>query len=120
MDVTKLQPGPELDALVAEKVMGWCVEKVYLNFVRWRKGTSGTRTTGDAVGVDWQPSRDIKAAWEVWTHCCEIRSRRLQFLRCLYGLLSQDGQHDAWKLEAWGRLSPVMICRAALLAVEKE
>lgn len=63
-DIDAMPAGPEMDALVAEKVMGWEVHP--RNTAHWRrKGDDGCdyRVMGD-VG-DWRPSRDIAAAWEV-------------------------------------------------------
>lgn len=55
-----LNPGPELDALVAEKVMGW---------VHYDSGKDDwwTDHAGNKIEPisDWEPSVDIVAAWDV-------------------------------------------------------
>ena len=56
-----MKPGPELDALVAERVMGW----------EARQGVLGCEVPprGVPLGMGgwptWSPSTDIAAAWEV-------------------------------------------------------
>jgi len=65
--IDKLQPGPELDALVAEKVMGWKV--VEIHEPSGRKVMRWLSDHGEGLGMygvdDWTPSSDITLAWEV-------------------------------------------------------
>lgn len=65
---TTLPPGPELDALVATKVMGWTLESKQSDGMCWRDST-GRWTEwyqhDDYGGVQgFYPSTDIRAAWE--------------------------------------------------------
>jgi hypothetical protein len=60
-EILKMEPGREMDALVAEKVMGWT--KKWNNFSGandWMGYGTGTRNDRN-----WKPSEDISAAWEV-------------------------------------------------------
>ena len=77
-----MEAGRSLDALIAEKVMGWCrinspdeQTRAYLWF-REHKGsvqrrgykgfvTTNGRGTTPSVSQLWEPSTDIAAAWEV-------------------------------------------------------
>ena len=59
-EIMKMQPGWELNALVAEKVMGWFLDS---DIGYWRN-ESGLCKRQDK----WSPSEDIAAAWEVWEH----------------------------------------------------
>jgi hypothetical protein len=61
-----VKPGPELDALVAEKVMGWihleahpasCAPEVWI--LDDEHGTEARKA------AEWSPSTDIADAWEV-------------------------------------------------------
>lgn len=64
-----MKPGRELDALVAEKVMGWRAHSpgypslVDINGVPTGWLASGQGSQGD--DPDFRPSTDIAAAWEV-------------------------------------------------------
>jgi hypothetical protein len=62
----------ELDALVAEKVMGWTWHDTMLC---WYPSTPGATLNDTRSKQDWQPSTDISAAWEVVeksTSFCEV------------------------------------------------
>jgi hypothetical protein len=75
-DIDQLEAGRELDALVAEKVMGWphiTDDDPYRHY----KSYGGVIVNGDAeiirrgvIGEPWKPSTDIAAAWEVFSHHC--------------------------------------------------
>ena len=66
-----MKVGPELDALVAEKVMGW--EKDCPEAAGWWEGSqyavsneNGLPARGEDGDADrWRPSEDIGQAWEV-------------------------------------------------------
>lgn len=122
-------PGPELDALVAEKVMGWHRSGDDL-WAQWLK-EDGSETwyyvqapTLDTACRDWEPSRDIRAAWEV---VLAVWDRGL-------GWMLVAPNHDGSKWEAYqatscadpdfgdwcvpnGQTAPHAICLAALKAV---
>lgn len=112
--------GRELDALIAEKVMGW---KVFRNGEhgphRWEAETDrGTLRVIDSSysGDGFSPSTDIAAAWEVVE---KVRKEAGDFQLALvdYG--------SAWaarfdKASAVERTAPHAICLAALKAVGVE
>lgn len=57
-DLDQLQPGPELDRMIAVEVMGWDLVEI----------PAGTRIGNDPFGAmlkDWSPSTNIAHAWEV-------------------------------------------------------
>jgi len=71
--MTDFKPGRELDALIAEKVMGWrkankYEERCYWHTKEGRKLDWLYKSTGEYYECDclfWNPSEDISAAWEV-------------------------------------------------------
>jgi hypothetical protein len=107
-----MKAGPELDALVAEKVMGWEI---------WRHpyGQIEIITEDDTCEIEYfKPSTDMKTAWEVVEkffrvdietgfganeHCVTIRNE------------------DGWtKSYAYAKTVQLAICLAALKAVGVE
>jgi len=72
-----MKPGPELDALVAEKVMGWERRPTIHGYEGWwseqgwRWAVAGQ--TKDDRG-EWMPSTKITCAWEVFHAISEFRS----------------------------------------------
>jgi hypothetical protein len=117
MQTTELPAGQELDALIAERVMGWHVER-YATYGapsdHWHDAT-GSRVASS----DWSPSTDIAAAWQI--------VERLRLFDSAVGgkVLWQD--EDTWHVGHlfWEQLqsdahadTPMLaICRAALTAV---
>ena len=101
-DIRNMPAGPEMDALVADKVMhmpSWIQE-----------------TANDYKG--WRPSTDMAAAWDAGTATnlpmCVTQSQLKDGWTC-YFLLDDD-----WNtVEASADTAPLAICRAALLAVQK-
>lgn len=121
---TELQAGRELDALVAEKVMGWRRHPTD----RWHDGERELDRDhavegggGDYYHPDepWSPSTEIAAAWEVVEKMREHFSRWLGFTNALREEVStelKNGQlvsHDF----VWRLVKPEHICRAALNAM---
>jgi len=124
---TTTAAGRELDALVAEKVMGWtvcrdascggCEATVLLMEDGWR-----VRAPLDQGGWPlgwWTPSTDIAAAWEVVE-----KLRVLGFnvsVSCAHGMRTWDVR--GWKADNTGRFiahaetAPLAICLAALDAL---
>ena len=120
MRVDEMEAGRELNALVAEKVMGWGIihhnnGAVYATIpgsiewyaIHWADGRDD----------DWSPSTDIAVAWLVLERVAE------SWLPCV--------MHDAiqWVVEfdsitgnhtAYADTAPLAICRAALMAVGVE
>ncbi len=107
ISVDTMEAGPELDALVAEWVMGW------------RSSANGSKASHDtdnpttARRDQWHPSTDIAAAmtlddkWEGAMDMTRARSGN-------WSVRLMDGQVVAM---AYGRTLPLAICRAALKAV---
>jgi len=102
MDVNSMPAGPELDALVAEKVMGY---------------------TSWAFGVP-RYSTSLEAAWEV----VEKMKPVWKHFNLSYGpyLVVNGGLRDGWQMEpiwgspicGYGETAPLAICRAAIKARE--
>lgn len=103
-----LSPGRELDALVAEKAMGWARNR--------GSGVGFTTPDGEYRSIDiWSPSTDIAAAWQV---VGKLRERGFGF-----------SLNDAWiawflaapnEYQASADTAPHAICLAALRAVGAE
>lgn len=147
MTTTTLQAGRELDALVAEKVMGWQITTPIDNSCdhsvgRRRDGTSARRNWGVPPHKadekeEWKRedvipnySTSIAAAWEVITRLWERRNEfHLSFVDGFK--VDYDGREwtagfwevdydagDSWFKEATANTAPLAICLAALKAVE--
>jgi len=115
--IRNMKPGRELDALVAEKVMGWtyghpCPEG--MDCLHWADEKGKVR--------DYKPpqySTDIAAAWEVVEKMSE-QWPQYQLAKI------EDGWSVMWGFdgygwpEATGKTAPEAICKAALLAVTEE
>lgn len=114
-DVRSMPAGPEMDALVAEKVMGYVPATDILVDTRWRKPEG-------EFSFSFRPSTDIVAAFAVAER---MKSAWVQF-RLEYGpfLVRQGKLTDGWKLEpgwnspvcGFGETPQLAICRAALKA----
>lgn len=133
-----MEAGQALNALIAEKVMGWAVWENYPTgdwdgpadvtfFAPWNDGTAVSVYTPDDdgdVSFYFDPSRHIDDAWRVVrelerrgatvvyrTTGPRLTRNRIEITACVNGrdsLFAADGE-DA----------PVAICRAALAAVER-
>lgn len=122
--ISAMKPGRELDALVAEKVMGWEI---------WNGQWSDKQTkelTGYDVGrFSFNPSSNISAAWEVVEKVAVIPfSISKIYTRygghgwsvnwCLEGYDCDNCDNDCHKeCEINAKTAPEAICKAALLAV---
>jgi hypothetical protein len=117
-----VKAGPELDALVAEKVMGWKVWQASSAVILFDRGT-GKWTT-------FSPSTGIVSAWEVLERLREIWE--IEMGGCPTPLV--DARHASWgvrlnpkvttddrvSVEAQADTAPLAICLAALQAAEEE
>ena len=115
-DIRNMEAGRELDALVAEKVMGW----------QWYDGhgTAGPsywETQGGEFAHfgEFEPSTDIAAAWEVVEKMAELVGP----ISVAWGSFGTEG-NMASVMAFMGNppgvvapTAPLAICRAALLAV---
>lgn len=110
MDIDKLEAGPELDALVAEKVMGWNVHFVEPELrngrEHWRDPVHNTLY----LPSQWCPSGDIAAAWEVVEKVVPGPQGFNLYLSSAWQASFAGGT-------AVARTAPLAICRAALKAV---
>ena len=134
-EIDKLEEGPELDRLVAERVMGWTYDEP-----RWL--TSDGKPTGwngDAHRI-FSPSTDIAAAWVVITQAQAFLLKAgdipgdwvallgsgiddKPFWSASFGCLDPMDWRDATErdhsdcVHGDADSSPLAICRAALKAV---
>ena len=113
-EILNMEAGRELDALVAEHVMKW----------KWEDGagTGGPSSWEGATGefcVEFEPSTDIAAAWEVVERVTAIpttirEARRAANTKFAY----QWEDAGVWAMAA--QEAVLFICRAALLAVMED
>lgn len=116
-EIDKLEAGPALDRLIAEQVMGW-----KSNGSQTSDGLPVYRVKGgQTVWLrDWKPSKRIESAWETvdrmrtaspYPFWFELTARPVGYACNFVG----DTAHMAYAL------TPALaICRAALLAMERE
>jgi hypothetical protein len=120
-EIVKLEAGREMDALVAEKVMGWELRTFKNDGVDFWHIPGTARCELDAPRF----SSDIGAAWEVVTHMQrpddETGYHEYYFkLECT--VAAKPVYWYAWlgEHEAEAATAPLAICRAALLAVMED
>ena len=122
-EILKLEPGPELDRLMAEKVMGWkrTTEGAPPGCAYWKDDDGFVRANETPGGsLNWNPSTDIAAAWQVVEKLASkgivvvIESEGA--LNNIYEVLFHRWGSDAIVGIARGSICEA-ICRAALLAV---
>lgn len=116
-EILKMEAGRELDALVADRVMGW--KSTGGRHLAWEKGNGLITWEDSSWGNGFRPSTEIYAAWEVvekffrkgtQTLIIGCRGRAFSF-RCYW-----NGNRG----EAIADSAPLAICRAALMAVMGE
>lgn len=116
MNIDQMPAGREMDALVAEKVMGW-TPSLSSQGIMWLN-KDGEYERGEHT---FHPSTDIAAAWEV--------VERLEAIGVLLWKLGREDHMPNWYVSvgrnfqpgvsAEERTAPLAICRAALKAVSK-
>ena len=134
-DIDTLPAGPDLDALVAEKVMGWT-----LGDPHWIHGYMmhgmvevrtwlGSETEDGAKSEGWSPSTNIAAAWEVVEKLSQSgvdfylerdpygRTHWARFNDTTQGTYNKEGCEDKRLGDADAPTAPLAICRAALKAI---
>ena len=121
-DLLSLPASRELDALVAEKVMGWhalrdghCAECEAMI----KEGTLMMSDPQGLVGVVPDYSTSIAAAWEVVEKLCPPNPAECVYEfsleRCLDGChVAKFGPHESGHIDG---SAPLAICRAALKTV---
>lgn len=120
-EIVNMVEGRELDALIAEKVMGWFDYYPHFSTEHHFSGWFA-EVPKDKLGIcmadeDWSPSTDIAAAWEVVEKVdADLDARCVDVWR--------DANHWNFSIHYDKRVSiasadtaPLAICRAALLAV---
>lgn len=127
-----MQPGRELDALVAEKVMGW-TKFVQYKGAEWRVGEEYI-DNGDCICIpvsihradEWRPSNRIQDAWTVVEKLSERFQFWLEFYRedkgpwCAVFFEKRDSYGEVNSHGADAETAPHAICLAALKAVGME
>ena len=120
--ILELEAGPELDWLMAGKVMGWkrTTDGAPPGCAYWKDGDGFICATEDPGGnLNWNPSRDIAAAWEVvedrrrWGWTWKMTGMPGHWHVALYN------EEFEFLSEARAAELTVAICRAALLAMMK-
>ena len=136
--ILKLEAGPELDRLMAEKVMGWnrTTEGAPPGCAYWKDDDGFVRANETLGGsLNWNPSTDVAAAMEVVLHVIKTLDCNVQVVSevCFdpftdkrvimwYVVLEPyRKRHLAELVKGTSRDSlPLAICRAALLAALEE
>jgi len=108
-EILAMEPGRALDALVADKVMGWKLAdyKFYLAFEVAENVF--TRVS------EFEPSIDIRAAWEIWEHM-KAKDKWIDF--CIE--LEEQFANTSCYIDVMAEINPLNICRSALLAVMED
>jgi hypothetical protein len=121
-EILNMQADRELDALVAEKVMGWVAEVGLNDRAYWVNKNDQRRYFVE--GWDhWNPSERISHAWQVVEKMKQDNPEwfidvKWHAFDKKWSVVITD-MHVGYNnvLRAYGRTAPLAICRAALLAV---
>ena len=131
MNVNEMEPGRELDALIAEKVMGWRRvndEDPYF----WPSKEMCDRLKEqypDVIGYDYFPaplfSTDTAAAWEVVEHMINTPGPDGDYWDVILDITSMKticvmGELADYRVQAESKSTPHAICLVALKAVTHE
>lgn len=123
MKIADMPSGPDMDRLVAEKVMGWKWGQTGADYCGWGGAKSypgeGWNRKNDAHRGNWYPSSDIANAWDVVEH---MNRKTGGFMVQDWGekFLVGFGPADPAGVRrnvATADAASLAICRAALLAV---
>ena len=126
MNIDNMPAGREIDALIAEKVMGWVIHS--RNTAWWVKVADENEVTTEVMGFTYgkdrfAPSTNIADAWEVVKKLQQhffidiVVGRKAGKANGKFGVDVEIGHYDA---EGWALVSmdapeaPLAICRAAL------
>lgn len=117
-EILAVPAGREMDALIAEKVLGWGVLRndIYVYIPRPNEAPDERLDE-----LKWYPSNDIAAAWDVVEKFMPYKSPSLYVVGvmwyCFFALKTGEGLFTGTNiLEARASTAPLAICRAALLA----
>jgi hypothetical protein len=108
-DILSMVPGRELDALVAEKVMGW----KYKRMTGYKEDAFESSDLKLVFVSDWTPSSYIHLAWKVF----EKGDFDKEKSSIVHGSMGQWTCHFDDVSSNACSTAPLAICRAALLAV---
>ena len=113
-EAKELEAGAELDALVAEKVMGWRRVDSHDDptLYIWRT------LRGDVSPHYWKPSTDMTAAWQVVERIELLKYRTLEYIPRDGGWWIDDNHNHA--VQVCAPTAPLAICRAALATVRAQ
>jgi len=112
-EILKLEPGPELDRLVAEQVMRWRLDEDWQEWFDAQGHSQGWQE-------DFKPSADIAAAMEVVNKLLPRYNISIYSGRYPIRWFVQIVAVEDWETKALveDENLPLAICRAALLAME--
>lgn len=113
MNYDDMPAGPEMDALVAEKVMGWTKKKVASyggGYYAWIDSENRAHPPNNTSG-GWHPSINIADAWEVLG---ALEGEALDNFHDIMGVTC--AMHALWCMTS--PEAALLICRAALAAVK--
>lgn len=125
MKIADIPAGPDLDRLVAEKVMGWKWGPTGADYSGWQGSKQYPNgmwnRKNDACRGHWSPSTDIAHAWEVVEHM-EQNGGLIANMYSQRGCWSVgiEPLPESRYIEVFREVAetaPLAICRAALLAV---
>lgn len=120
--------GPEMDRLVAEKVMGWTARDNRLSggyLFGWAKPDGSWGACAISGSNAWSPSTDIASAWAVVEKamasngCASVQSTGFEWDRRFIARI-QFGTCFTTDRSALADTAPLAICRAALMALKLE
>lgn len=126
-DYNNIPAGTETDRLVAEKVMGWTWDK-YKRVYRINPNDNSLFGTGwgddESPNGYFEPSTDIKAAWEVMDKLNErgfdvniTISESIATVSVCHKAWITDNLYQSVALPTAKGTTPLAICRVALLAI---
>lgn len=125
-EILAMEPGIELDKLVAVQVMGWEIRQEDLpdhQSYREYYYRNGEKYENVDYPDHWQPSQYIDAAWEVMQKLIEdnecVTLDHQESWTCSIVRYFENDEHnvDVPDIEVSARTAPEAICKAALLAV---
>lgn len=117
-----MEAGRELDKLVAEKIFGLVKIETYgpLSGLRLIVAGYKNESTGSVIFTLPEYSQDMNAAWEVVEKIKSLSQSDGKFDTCRepwVGFCTRLTDYEDHFGEAFGRITPLSICLAALIAV---
>jgi hypothetical protein len=113
------EAGPDLDRLIAERVMGWrWGQQGAGDYMGWDGAPAGSRAKGSYHHQSFRPSSDMADAWlvlERFTSRDPLWEWDLSFA-ATHGWFTCWINNGGTSVEATADTAPLAICRAALVA----